>query len=96
MELWQIRVSIADMLEKKGCSLNIPHFRSSSSQFSSQDVLKTQEIAKLRIHVERAIGRVKNFHICDGVLSLSIVPLASQMFAVCSWLTNLDVPLVES
>lgn len=58
--------TIADMLEKKGCSLNIPPFRSSTSQFSSQDVLKTQEIAKLRIHVERAIGRVKNFHIFDG------------------------------
>lgn len=72
--------TIADMLEKKGCSLNIPPFRSSTSQFSSQDVLKTQEIAKLRIHVERAIRRVKNFHIFDGVLSLSLVPLASQMF----------------
>lgn len=33
--------TIADMLEKKGCSLNIPPFRSSTSQFSSQDVLKT-------------------------------------------------------
>lgn len=45
--------TIADMLEKKGCSLHIPPFRSSTSQFSSQDVLKTQEIAKLRIHVGR-------------------------------------------
>ncbi|XP_078314980.1 uncharacterized protein LOC111101586 isoform X1 [Crassostrea virginica] len=25
-----------------------------------------------------------------------IVPLASQIFAVCCWLTNLDVPMVES
>ncbi|XP_048755505.2 uncharacterized protein LOC125666376 [Ostrea edulis] len=88
--------TIADMLEKKGCTLNIPPFRSSSSQFSSQDVIKTQEIAKLRIHVERAIGRVKNFHIFDGVLPLWLAPLVSQMFSVCCWITNLDVPLVES
>lgn len=88
--------TIKDMLEKKGCTLNIPPFRSSSNQFTTQEVLNTQEIAKLRIHVERAIGRVKNFHIFDGVLSLSLVPLSSQMFSVCCWITNLDVPLIES
>jgi hypothetical protein len=88
--------TIADMLEKKGCTLNIPPFRSSTSQFSSQDVIKTQEIAKLRIHVERAIGRVKNFHIFDGVLPISLAPLVTQMFTVCCWITNLDVPLVEN
>lgn len=88
--------TIKDMLEKKGCTLNIPPFRSSSNQFTTQEVLNTQEIAKLRIHVERAIGRVKNFHIFDGVLSLSLVPLSSQMFSVWCWITNLDVPLIES
>ncbi|XP_061195756.1 uncharacterized protein LOC133203982 [Saccostrea echinata] len=88
--------TIRDLLEKKGCTLNIPPFRSSSNQFSTKDVFETQDIAKLRIHVERAIGRVKNFHIFDGILSLSLVPLASQMFAVCCWITNFDVPLIEN
>ena len=88
--------TIAEMLEKKGCTLNIPPFRSSSAQFSSQHVLTTQEIAKLRIHVKKAIRRVKIFHIFDGVLSLSLAPLVSQMFSVCCWITNLDVPLIES
>ena len=36
--------TIADMLEKKGCNLNIPPFRSSSTQFSSQDVLKLKKL----------------------------------------------------
>ena len=54
------------------------------------------KIAKLRIHVERDIGRVKKFHIFDGVLSLSLATLVSQMFSVCCWITNLDVPLVDS
>ena len=86
--------TIADMLEKKSCTLNI-HFRSSSTLFSSQDVQKTQEIAKLRIHYERAIGRVKNAYIFDCILSLSLVPLVSQMFLLCCWITNLDVPLLS-
>ncbi|XP_052697412.1 uncharacterized protein LOC128175656 [Crassostrea angulata] len=88
--------TIKNMLEKKGCTLNIPPFRSSSNQFTTQEVLNIQEIAKLRIHVERAICRVKNFHIFDGVLSLSLVPLSSQVFSVCCWITNLDVLLIES
>lgn len=87
--------TIADLLEKQGCKLNIPPFRGQSNQFSTDDVHKTQEIAELRIHVERSIGRVKCFHIFDGVLPLQLVPYASKLFQLCSWLSNFDVPLVE-
>lgn len=59
-------------------SLNIPPFRSSLSQCSSED-----EIAKLWIHVERSIVRVKNVHIFDGIHSLSLLPLASQISDAC-------------
>ena len=67
----------------------------SANQFSTDDIYKTQEIAQLRIHVERSIGRVKNFHILEGVVPLSIVPLISKVFQVCCWLTNFDYPLVD-
>ena len=87
--------TIKDLLEKKGCTLNIPPFRGSKAQFTTDEVFETQEIAQLRIHVERNIGRVKNFHIFDGVLPLSLAPLATQLFQVACWLTNLDVPLVS-
>ncbi|CAH3171376.1 unnamed protein product, partial [Porites lobata] len=44
-----------------GVSLNIPPFLGMSDQMSAEDVIATQEIASLRIHVERAINKVKNF-----------------------------------
>ena len=88
--------TIRDVLEKINCSLNIPPFLKANTQFSTEQVLETQEIAELRIHVERSIGRVKNFHIFDGVLPLSLAPIATKMFEVCCWLTNLDVPMVEN
>lgn len=87
--------TIGDLLEKQQCTLNIPPFRGQSDQFTTDQVHYTQEIAVLRIHVERSIGRVKNFHVFDGVLPVSLIPLASKLFQVCCWLTNLDVPLVE-
>ena len=38
-----------------GVSLHIPPFLEMSDQMSAEDVIATQEIAGLRIHVERAI-----------------------------------------
>jgi len=42
-------------------SLNIPPFLGAAAQMPFEDVVKTQEIARLRIHVERAINKIKNF-----------------------------------
>lgn len=87
--------TIRDVLDKKKCTLNIPPFRGSSSQFTTDEVFETQDIASLRIHVERSIGRVKNFHILDGVMPLTLQPISTHIFQVICWLTNFDVPLVN-
>lgn len=50
--------TIRDVLLKKNCQLNIPPFRGSAPQFSTDEIFDTQEIASLRIHVERSIGRM--------------------------------------
>ena len=42
-------------------SLNIPPFLGSSAQMPTSDVVKTQEIAHLRIHVEMAINKIQIF-----------------------------------
>ena len=51
-----------------GVSLNIPPFLGSNPQMSAEDVIRTQQIASLRIHVERAINKTKNFRIWNGVV----------------------------
>ena len=71
-----------------GVSLNIPPFKGARAQLTAQEVEDTACIASVRIHVERAIGRVKNYHILDGVLPLSLSPVADQIFTVCCLLTN--------
>jgi hypothetical protein len=55
-----IGFTIRDVLEKKKCKLNIPPFRGACAQFTTDEVFETQEIASLRIHVERSIGKVHN------------------------------------
>ena len=44
-----------------GVSLNIPPFFRSKGQISPQEVVETQSIAFLCIHVERAINKIKKF-----------------------------------
>ena len=46
-----------------GVSLNIPPFLGYCDQMPPEDAVKTQVIASLWIHVERAIKKIKNFHI---------------------------------
>lgn len=66
--------TIRDILQEKGCTLNIPPFYT-KGQFTVDEIFYTQEIAKVKIHVERSIGRNKCFHIFDGVMPLSLAPL---------------------
>lgn len=85
--------TIEDLLTPKNCTLNIPPFLREKPQFSADDVKKTQEIAKLRIHVERAIRRAKEFHIFDSIVPLSLFSSINQLWTVCCILTNFKGPL---
>ena len=67
-----------------GVSLNISPLSGMSDQTSAEDVIATQEIASLRIHVVRAINKVKNFHIFDGVILLTYFGVVNQMWCVCA------------
>ena len=55
-----------------GVSLNIPPCLGGNSQMTAEDVVRTQQIASVRIHVERAINKIKNFRIWEGVVPLSL------------------------
>lgn len=84
---------IEDMLKTKGARLNIPPFLTQRDQFTKEEVEETQEIARLRIHVERAIRHVKEFHIFDSVLPISLAGSALQLWKVCCLLTLFRGPL---
>nr|XP_022334382.1 uncharacterized protein LOC111131237 [Crassostrea virginica]XP_022334383.1 uncharacterized protein LOC111131237 [Crassostrea virginica] len=84
---------ISDLLQAKNAGLVIPPFLGSKGKFSKKEVATTHEIARLRIHVERAIRRVKEYHIFDGVIPLNLAPSINQIWTVCVILTNFRGPL---
>ena len=78
-----------------GVSLNIAPFLGENSQMSAEDVIKTQEIASLRIHIEWAINKIKNFHIWDKTIPLHQFWIVNQMWAVCAILCNAQPNIIS-
>ncbi|XP_052464697.1 uncharacterized protein LOC128021486 [Carassius gibelio] len=79
------------------CKVYRPAYRSKNSQMSRQDVQQTQSIARLRVHVERCIWRVKENKLFDKPIPLSICGSIDQLFSVACFLVNYqNGPLVKS
>lgn len=85
---------IDDLMEEIGVELNIPPFLR-RDRFTAEETQETQEIAALRIHVERRTQRIKCFHIFDRPIPISLVPVANQMWTICAILSNFQSPLIQ-
>ena len=85
-----------DDLLPPGVGLNIPPFVGMQDQMSAEDVVKTQSIASLRVHVEQAINKIRNFRIWDGIVPLNLFGIVNQMWTVCAMLCNLQKPIISS
>ena len=81
-------------LALKGATLNIPPF-TMGKQMCSAATTKTRRIAHARIHVERAIGRLKNFAILQGTLPLRMKSQLDNVVKVCTILCNLENNLLN-
>ena len=80
--------TIRDKLKDMGVDLNIPPFLEGRSQLPADEVLEGRKIASVRIHVERAIGRIKLYSIIKGTLPITLTRIANQIICVCAWLVN--------
>ena len=85
---------IQDLLAPMGVRLNVPPSLQSKSQMPTDDVLVTKKIAQLRVHVERAIGQVKEFRILQTLLPSTMWDSINEIIYVCCMLTNFSPPLV--
>ena len=85
---------IQDLLASTKVYLNIPPFMRSKDQLNPDEEDETREIASVRIHVERAIERVKNFNILKQILPNSMAEDVDKIWKVCCLLPNFKGPLI--
>ena len=66
--------TIADDIGIHGATLQIPAFTRGKKQLSQKEVEVSKQLSKVRIHVERAIGMLKNkYIILKGTLPVDIL-----------------------
>ena len=94
--------TIRDLLLERNATLNIPPFtkacpqRGKGRKLSRQQILKTRAIASLRIHVERAIRRMKSFKLLSNVIDAPMRDLLDKIIVIVAVLSNLQGPLIRN
>ena len=74
-------------------TLCIPPSAAKGSQMTQSDVKSTSNIANVRIYVEQAIKRIKEFRILKTQQPLLYWPLMNDIVQICGALVNLKQPL---
>ena len=86
--------TIKDQLAEVGVSLNLPPFMEGRKQLPAEEVLRGRQKASVRIHVERVIGRIKNYSILKTTLPIAMARIANKIVSVCAWLINFQTVLI--
>ena len=86
---------IKDQLARVGARLAMPHFLSHKGQLSPQECELNKKVASLRIHVERYMEHLKNWHFFDRVIRISCANIASGTWIVVACLSNFLPPIIS-
>jgi len=87
--------TIAEDLCARQVKLNIPSFMKGRSQLTQQETIESRRIASVRIHVERAIARVKSYRILNTSLHIKSLKKLDKELRVVSGLCNLHDSLIR-
>ncbi|XP_064475727.1 uncharacterized protein LOC135389622 [Ornithodoros turicata] len=86
-----IRASVTD----KDAVLVMPPFSCGGIPFTPEEVDDTYHIWNVRVHVERAIQRLKIFGILTNRIPISLIPAMSHVFHMCCVLANLQPHILK-
>ena len=66
-----------------GVTLNVPPMLNETGQLTEEERTTTRRIASVRIHVERAIRRIKTYHILHNVPNTMHNQINQIFFCMC-------------
>ena len=88
--------NVGDELNEMGVELIIPTFKGRGrTQMTKSELDSSENIAMARIYVERIIQRIRTYQILEKAVKLSSKDLIEQIFTVCAYLTNLQLPIIQ-
>jgi hypothetical protein len=86
---------VQHILDAYGVIVDTPEKLSNKKQFTEEQDIHNRKNSQVRVHVERAIRRVKVFRIFKENIPIRYVHQISKMWKVCCWLTAFLPPLVN-
>lgn len=87
--------NIGEDLQELALKLNVPPFLRENGYFSEKDIIRAQTVAQHRIHVERAIGKVKRFRIFQSLIPVSMFGTINQIWTVACLISNFQNPVIS-
>lgn len=89
--------NVAAALENKGSKLVRPPSVKAGEQLSKKDVREAKVIASLRIHIERVIGRLRDYDFISphSLFHHDLMCLADSVVIIAAALANLQSPLIK-
>ncbi len=94
---------IYDVLAEKGAKLFIPSSTKNKSQLSAEEVRQSRNMSKVRVHIERAIRKIKTYKILESNVPISLIKkngdeefstLDKIVLIICA-LCNLSNPIIS-
>lgn len=88
---------VEQVLHKKGIQLVRPPTVASGSKLTTDEVRKTKIIASLRIHIERVIRRVREFHMLKqhSVINTNFLKIINDVIVIACALINIQDSLIK-
>lgn len=86
---------IEEELASRGATIAMPSFTRGVKQLSMRNVEQSRRLARVRIHVERMMERLKNFKLLSNIIPLSLVPHIDNIILICAAISNLKPKLVK-
>ena len=87
--------NVQDLFLSRQVTCILPPFVRSKRQFTRSEVYQGKRIARARIHIERVMGRLKEFRLLNNVLPIKMIDLCDHIWSIAGAITNLQPPLVK-
>lgn len=86
--------NVQELFLPKKVKVVIPPFLKKKKQFALAEDERTKSVANARIHVERVIGRMKDFSILKSELPLDMYDMIDNIATIVAVLVNLQPPVI--
>lgn len=88
--------TIREVLAKQNIRLVIPHFLSGKKQMEIPQLVESVALARVRIHVERCMGRIKQWKFISRKVPLTYWEQINHIYRLCALLVLFWPPLLKT